>query len=154
MSTIEERLYARVDDVENGCCAGSPVMIWKALHMPSGEVTYSAVCSCGGWCTNGHNDPWDALEEYQEMTEEEKRRNKAMKARARSAENPGPFSESASCYFAYALDSGFHERLRNELKDLGVCGCDANRAISGFTLEAYQAGYADGKLSGIEAAER
>ena len=82
MSTIKESIYAYVENVENGCCR-NPIVIWKALHLPSGEVTYSAVCACGGWCTNGHEDPNDALKEYQQMTESEKRRIKAMRTKTR-----------------------------------------------------------------------
>ena len=50
-------------NMKNKCCEDKPVLITKTNSI---EV-YSCQCACGGWCTNGHSDPADAIEEYESM---------------------------------------------------------------------------------------
>ena len=55
--------------IRNGCCSGEPVLITaNKCELWESGINYSCQCGCGGWCTNGHEMPWEALKEYEEMT--------------------------------------------------------------------------------------
>ena len=47
---------------KNECCNGKPYI----LTVNSNNI-YSCQCACGGWCTGGHDNPADAIMEYEMM---------------------------------------------------------------------------------------
>ena len=57
----------------NGCNlmskCGSNVVLITSNPTPDGKKNYSCQCSCGVWCTNGHGNPGDAVNEYIRMSE-------------------------------------------------------------------------------------
>lgn len=65
--------------IENNGCCDKPFFILTANPSDSwpGGINYSCQCACGGWCTNGHDNEADAVEEYKQMCnryEEERRK--------------------------------------------------------------------------------
>ena len=49
--------------MQNKCCFNKPVLITKT----NGCNVYSCQCSCGGWCTNGHEKISEAISDYERM---------------------------------------------------------------------------------------
>lgn len=49
------------------CCENNPPYLLTKCKYTDGTEIFSCQCSCGGWCTNGHSDPADAIEEYESM---------------------------------------------------------------------------------------
>lgn len=47
---------------KNGCC---PHLPFALVVSPTGA--YSCECKCGIWCTSGHDNPVDAIMEYEMM---------------------------------------------------------------------------------------
>ena len=52
----------------NGCC--NRPFVLTVNYLPDGTENYSCQCVCGGWCTNGHKNPKEAIAEYESMSEE------------------------------------------------------------------------------------
>lgn len=49
----------------NGCCKDKPYVLTVNLY--GGALNYSCQCACNMWCTNGHDNPGGAINEYEEM---------------------------------------------------------------------------------------
>ena len=67
----KHKLVAVIFTDRNECCCenhSAPVLL--TLSRLSREKVYSCQCSCGGWCTNGHSTPDEAVREYEVMCEE------------------------------------------------------------------------------------
>lgn len=47
---------------KNGCCQDKPFILMTTY----GNV-YSCECACNCWCTSGHDNPADAIMEYEMM---------------------------------------------------------------------------------------
>ena len=65
------KLIAVIFTDRNECCCenhSAPVLL--TLSRLSSEKVYSCQCSCGGWCTNGHSTPEEAIREYEFMCDE------------------------------------------------------------------------------------
>ena len=55
-------------NMDNGCCKDEPVIITGIINSVDGKAYYSCQCTCGGWCTGGHNNISDAVREYEFMS--------------------------------------------------------------------------------------
>lgn len=70
--SLEEcfELVAVIMSDHNMCCCETraPYLLTK-INYQNGNDVYSCQCSCGGWCTNGHEHPEDAVREYESMCE-------------------------------------------------------------------------------------
>ncbi len=64
------KLVAVILSDHNMCCCGTgaPYLLTK-ISYEDGHDIYSCQCSCDGWCTNGHDNPNDAIREYESMCE-------------------------------------------------------------------------------------
>ncbi len=62
--------------VKNGCCPDSPIILTKRIN-PTTKNIWSCQCTCNMWVTGGHDNPYDAVLDYIEMTEDTERRIKA-----------------------------------------------------------------------------
>lgn len=52
----------------NGCCENRPILI-TAARREGNNYCFSCQCACGFWCSNGFDNPSDALKDYEKMTE-------------------------------------------------------------------------------------
>lgn len=54
----------------NGCCKKDFFILTTNRYDGwEGGINYSCQCACGIWCTNGHDNPQDAVNEYRKMCE-------------------------------------------------------------------------------------
>ena len=62
------KLIAVILSDHNMCCCETkaPYLLTMIPHKDGNHV-YSCQCACGGWCTNGHGDPFEAVKEYEAM---------------------------------------------------------------------------------------
>lgn len=51
---------------KNGCCEKNYFVV-TANRRLNGDINYSCQCGCGGWCTSGHNNKENAINEYKSM---------------------------------------------------------------------------------------
>jgi hypothetical protein len=52
--------------MQNKCCEGRPILITKTR----GLDVYSCQCACGGWCTDGYGNIYEAIAGYVKMNKE------------------------------------------------------------------------------------
>ena len=71
LDTDRFKAVAFYPNADNQCCE-KPFFILTANKKRDGGINYSCQCGCDGWCTNGHSEPQDAVNEYINMCKKSK----------------------------------------------------------------------------------